>query len=170
MNEPTKRYLTPEEIRRNNKIREQVMQEFPPLHPLLRGTAQRDGGFYYPDGACVKPSWCTPGKWQAWFSGATLREEDETPRLFDTPEDAALALDSISKGPYHFKTWPQLPAVVTLTIDGATIRPTAAHTIRFMEAPDGPRAILYVDGRRCTKPWSIELQQTHTADPYGSSG
>ena len=62
--------------------------------------------------------------------------------------------------------WPQLQ---TLAIDGAEVVPSPRFSVTWVSAPDGPRPVLYSNGRRVTAPWSIQLVHDQPKDPFGSS-
>jgi FkbM family methyltransferase len=57
-----------------------------------------------------------------------------------------------------------------LLLDGKEVPLGAAHSLRWVECPDGPALpTLYLGGRRVTRRWEIELAAAIPADPYGGN-
>jgi FkbM family methyltransferase len=57
-----------------------------------------------------------------------------------------------------------------LVLDGEEVPLGAAHSLRWVERPDGPALpTLYLGGRRVTRRWEIELAAAVPADPCGGN-
>ena len=58
-----------------------------------------------------------------------------------------------------------------LTIEEEVIPLTARYSLMFLEQPDGPATpVLYFDGRRVIRAWSLKIKHAQPADQWGISG
>ena len=60
---------------------------------------------------------------------------------------------------------------VKLTVDGQETKANADYSLLFVNHPDGSATpVLYFQGRRVIKSWSLELCHAEPADRWGCSG
>ena len=58
-----------------------------------------------------------------------------------------------------------------LTIEGQAQALSASWALRWVETNCGQaEPVLYRDGRRVTRPWTLELSVEHPADRFGGNG
>lgn len=66
---------------------------------------------------------------------------------------------------------PSTESRTALSIDGSTVTVTADYSLRFVQYPDRPaEPVLYLQGRRVIKAWTLQLSHQQPADPWGCSG
>jgi hypothetical protein len=59
---------------------------------------------------------------------------------------------------------------IRLLVEGQPVAPTSAWAVRWVDREDGPAdAVLYRDGRRVTRAWSLELRIDQPADRDGGN-